>query len=112
MWNGTACGWLSGPGLGVGCFRPLLRFWAVGESTGRGGTICWPWRTHVAPMQVPGEVKLRLTGRADTAGSPGPAVPVAGDCRERRPALFGRWRRLAGVAGVLRQRGQTLAVAE
>ncbi|MCT0203434.1 competence/damage-inducible protein A [Synechococcus sp. CS-602] len=119
MWNGTAVDWLSGQGFGGGVFQSrLLRFWGIGESSlaEQVDDLLALENPTVAPYAGAGEVKLRLTARADTAAAArGLLVPVEAELRERTGLLcFGADDdSLASVVlELLRQRGQTLAVAE
>jgi len=119
MWQGTAVGWLSGQGFGGGVFQSrLLRFWGIGESSlaEQVDDLLALENPTVAPYAGAGEVKLRLTARAATAAAARILlVPVEAELRERTGLLcFGADDdSLASVVlELLRQRGQTLAVAE
>ncbi|NQV11656.1 MAG: competence/damage-inducible protein A [Cyanobacteria bacterium] len=119
MWQGTAVGWLSRQGFAGGVFQSrLLRFWGIGESSlaEQVDDLLALENPTVAPYAGAGEVKLRLTARAATAAAARSLlVPVEAELRERTGLLcFGADDdSLASVVlELLRQRRQTLAVAE
>ncbi|MEB3353985.1 MAG: competence/damage-inducible protein A [Cyanobacteriota bacterium] len=119
MWSATAAPWLKRSGLAEGVFASrMLRFWGVAESSlaEQVADLLESPNPTVAPYAGSGEVKLRLTARA---ASPGEAeallLPVEAEIRARAgAACFGADDdSLASVVlAQLRQRGQTLAVAE
>jgi nicotinamide-nucleotide amidase len=119
MWQGTAVPWLRQAGLAEGVFASrLLRFWGVGESNlaEQMDDLLAQTNPTVAPYAGAGEVKLRLTGRAvDQAAAEALLAPLEAEIRRRTGTLcYGSDDdSLASVVlAALRQRGQTLAVAE
>ena len=119
MWEATADPWLRQAGLAQGVFASrLLRFWGVAESTlaEQVADLLALENPTVAPYAGAGEVKLRLTARAeDVAQAAALLDPVEAELRSRTGTLcFGRDDdSLASVVlGRLRARGETLAVAE
>jgi nicotinamide-nucleotide amidase len=119
MWSATASPWLGQAGLAQGVFASrILRFWGVGESAlaERVEDLLALSNPTVAPYAGAGDVTLRLTAAAaDRAAAEALLDPLEAEVRARTgPACFGGADdSLASVvlAG-LRQRGQTLAVAE
>lgn len=119
MWTATAAPWLQRSGLGQGVFASrMLRFWGVAESTlaEQVADLLEHTNPTVAPYAGAGEVKLRLTARG-TSPSEAEALlaPLEAEIRARAgAACFGADDdSLASVVlELLRQRGQTLAVAE
>jgi nicotinamide-nucleotide amidase len=119
MWQATAAPWLAAAGFADGVFASrMLRFWGVGESNlaEQMADLLEGCNPTVAPYAGAGEVKLRITARA---GSDAEAVallaPVETEIRARAGAsCFGAddASLAAVVLALLRQRGQTLAVAE
>ena len=119
MWQGTAGPWLRQAGLAPGIFASrLLRFWGVGESNlaEQMADLLAGSNPTVAPYAGAGEVKLRLTARAsDQVAAQALLAPVEATIRARTGSLcYGcDDDSLASVVlAALRQRGQTLAVAE
>lgn len=119
MWHQSAAPWLRQTGLPVGVFASrMLRFWGVAESTlaEQVGDLLELTNPTVAPYAGAGEVKLRLTARADdVAAACALLAPVEAELRARTgPLCYGADDdSLASVVlEALRQRGQTLAVAE
>jgi nicotinamide-nucleotide amidase len=119
MWQATAAPWLSNAGLADGVFASrMLHFWGVAESNlaEQMADLLEAANPTVAPYAGSGEVKLRITARAASAdGAEALLEPVEAEIRARTGALcFGvDDDSLASVVlELLRQRGQTLAVAE
>ena len=119
MWHQTAEPWLQQQGLAQGTFRSrLLRFWGIGESTLAERVAPYLECTNptVAPYAGLGEVKLRITACADDGdGADALIAPVEQALRQigGRACFGGDSDSLASVVlDQLRQRGQTLAVAE
>jgi len=119
MWTATASPWLRGSGLAEGVFASrMLRFWGVAESSlaEQVADLLESPNPTVAPYAGNGEVKLRLTARAFSQGQAEALLrPVEAEIRARAGvACFGADDdSLASVVlEQLRQRGQTLAVAE
>lgn len=119
MWEATAEPWLRNAGLAQGVFASrLLRFWGVAESTlaEQVADLLALENPTVAPYAGAGEVKLRLTARAaDADAAAALLAPVEAELRARTgPLCFGSGDdSLASVVlQRLRQRGETLAVAE
>ena len=119
MWAATAAPWLREAGLAAGVFASrLLRFWGVAESSlaEQMADLLALDNPTVAPYAGAGEVKLRLTARAgSTAEAQLLLAPVEAEIRSRTgAACFGADAdSLASVVlEQLRQRGETLAVAE
>jgi nicotinamide-nucleotide amidase len=119
MWEATADPWLRQAGLASGVFASrLLRFWGVAESTlaEQVADLLEGENPTVAPYAGAGEVKLRLTARADDPAAAAALLdPLEVELRRRTGALcFGKDDdSLASVVlARLRQRGETLAVAE
>jgi nicotinamide-nucleotide amidase len=119
MWTATAAPWLQASGLAEGVFASrMLRFWGVAESTlaEQVADLLESPNPTVAPYAGAGEVKLRLTARGSSqSDAEALLVPLEAEIRARAgQACFGADDdSLASVVlGLLRQRGQTLAVAE
>jgi nicotinamide-nucleotide amidase len=119
MWEATAEPWLRNAGLAQGVFASrVLRFWGVAESSlaEQVADLLALENPTVAPYAGAGEVKLRLTARAaDAAAAAALLAPVEAELRARTGSLcFGSDQdSLASVVlERLRQRGETLAVAE
>jgi nicotinamide-nucleotide amidase len=119
MWAATAAPWLRRAGLAEGVFASrMLRFWGVAESTlaERMGDLLDRRNPTVAPYAGVGEVKLRLTARAsDAAAAEALLDPLEEQVLARAGAqCYGRNddSLAAVVLECLRQRGETLAVAE
>ncbi|MFM9101214.1 MAG: CinA family nicotinamide mononucleotide deamidase-related protein, partial [Cyanobium sp.] len=119
MWEATAEPWLRQEGLARGVFvSRLLRFWGASESAlaERMADLLALENPTVAPYAGAGEVKLRLTARADnTPAAEALLAPVEAEIRARSAGLcFGS--DADSLASVvlqrLRVRGETLAVAE
>ena len=119
MWRATAEPWLRAAGLAEGVFASrMLRFWGVSESAlaEQMADLLEGENPTLAPYAGAGEVKLRLTAHA---GSEPEALallaPLEAEIRSRTgTACFGvDGDSLASVVlEQLRQRGETLAVAE
>ena len=119
MWQGTAAPWLQAAGLAEGVFASrMLHFWGVGESNlaEQMADLLEGSNPTVAPYAGAGEVKLRITARAATVqAAEALLLPVEKEIRARTgPLCFGVDDQcLASVVlALLRQRGQTLSVAE
>jgi nicotinamide-nucleotide amidase len=119
MWEATAEPWLRQAGLAEGVFASrMLRFWGVAESTlaEQVADLLALANPTVAPYAGAGEVKLRLTARAaDPASAAALLQPLEAQLRARTGSLcYGA--DSDSLASVLlerlRQRGETLAVAE
>lgn len=119
MWRATAAAWLRQSGLAEGVFASrILRFWGVGESSlaRQVEDLLAQTNPTVAPYAGAGEVTLRLTAAApDQAAAEALLDPLEAEVRARTGSscFGGDGDSLASVvlAG-LRQRGQSLAVAE
>ncbi len=119
MWQATAAPWLRQAGLARGVFvSRQLRFWGISESAlaEQVADLLELQNPTVAPYASPGEVKLRITARADSVQAAEALVsPVEAELRRRGGAhVYGvDGQSLAEVVlEQLRQRGETLAVAE
>jgi nicotinamide-nucleotide amidase len=119
MWQATAEPWLRASGLAEGVFASrMLRFWGVAESSlaERMADLLEASNPTVAPYAGAGEVKLRITARAQAvAEAEALLAPVEAEIRARAgSSCFGADDdSLAGVVlQQLRERHQTLAVAE
>ncbi|MCX5949884.1 MAG: competence/damage-inducible protein A [Cyanobacteria bacterium] len=119
MWLATAEPWLMQAGVADGVFASrLLRFWGVSESAlaEQVSDLLAQDNPTVAPYAGLGEVKLRLTARAkDGATAAALLAPLEAELRRRSgPTCYGLDDdSLASVVlETLRQRGETLAVAE
>jgi nicotinamide-nucleotide amidase len=119
MWQATAAPWLQAAGLAEGVFASrMLRFWGVGESNlaEQMADLLEGANPTVAPYAGAGEVKLRITARAASAPEAEALLaPVEAEIRARAgKACFGADddSLAAVVLQLLRQRGQSLAVAE
>ena len=119
MWHATAAPWLRDAGLASGVFASrMLQFWGVSESAlaEQMADLLQQSNPTVAPYAGAGEVKLRITARADTSeGAEQLLQPVEAEIRSRTGVCcFGcDGDSLASVVlEQLRRRGQTLAVAE
>ncbi|MFQ6539676.1 MULTISPECIES: competence/damage-inducible protein A [Aphanothece] len=119
MWEATAAPWLQQAGLSQGVYASrLLRFWGVAESALAEAMADLLEGTNptVAPYAGGGEVKLRLTGRAETAAAAaGMLAPLEAEIRRRAgQSCFGvdDESLAAVVLEQLRRRGETVAVAE
>jgi len=119
MWLATAAPWLREAGLASGVFASrMLQFWGVSESAlaEQMADLLQQSNPTVAPYAGAGEVKLRITARAKTSeGAEQLLQPVEAEIRSRTGVCcFGcDGDSLASVVlEQLRQRGETLAVAE
>jgi nicotinamide-nucleotide amidase len=119
MWTATAEPWLRQAGLARGVFASrMLRFWGVAESSlaEQVADLLALDNPTVAPYAGAGEVKLRITARADDgAAAAALLAPVEAELRQRTGTLcYGTdGDSLAAVVlELLRRRGDTLAVAE
>jgi len=119
MWQATAVPWLAQAGLAQGVFASrLLRFWGVGESNlaEQMADLLDGTNPTVAPYAGAGEVKLRLTARADSPTAANALLaPLEAEIRRRTGTLcYGvDDDSLASVVlAALRRRGESVAVAE
>ena len=119
MWQATAAPWLQQAGVAQGVFAShMLRFWGVSEAdlAEQVADLLALANPTVAPYAGAGEVKLRITARADSRQAAEALLePVEAELRSRTgSACYGiDEQSLAGmVLELLRERGQTLAVAE
>ena len=119
MWRQTAEPWLRQAGIAQGVFASrLLRFWGVAESSlaEEVADLLAQANPTVAPYAGAGEVKLRITARASSAEEAADLMaPVEAELRQRTgPLCYGQDEdSLASVVlELLRQRGDTVAVAE
>ena len=119
MWQATAAPWLQQEGVAQGVFASrMLRFWGVSEAALAEDLADWLARENptVAPYAGAGEVKLRITARAESRQAAKALLePVEAELRARTGrACYGvdEQNLAAVVLELLRERGQTLAVAE
>jgi len=119
MWSATAAPWLQQAGLAQGVFASrILRFWGVAESTlaQRVEDLLAGANPTVAPYAGAGDVSLRLTAAAaDQQAAEALLDPLEAEVRARlgQSCFGGDDDSLASVVlAQLRQRGQSLAVAE
>ena len=119
MWQQTAAPWLRQSGLAAGVFASrMLRFWGVSESAlaEEMADLLEQVNPTVAPYAGAGEVKLRITARAEhLAEAEALLEPVEREIRHRTGlSCFGVDDQClaAVVLDRLRQRGQSVAVAE
>ena len=119
MWSATAAPWLQQAGLAQGVFASrILRFWGVAESTlaQRVEDLLAGANPTVAPYAGAGDVSLRLTAAAaDQQAAEALLGPLEAEVRARlgHSCFGGDDDSLASVVlAELRQRGQSLAVAE
>ena len=119
MWQATAAPWLQRAGVAQGVFASrMLRFWGVSEAALAEELADLLARENptVAPYAGAGEVKLRITARADSLDAAEALLePVEAELRARTgSACYGTDEQslAAVVLELLRERGQTLAVAE
>lgn len=119
MWHQSAAPWLRQAGLSEGVFASrMLRFWGVAESAlaEQVDDLLALANPTVAPYAGAGEVKLRLTARAEEeAAAHALLAPVEAELRARTGSLcYGADDdSLASVVlDALRRRGETVAVAE
>ena len=119
MWLATAEPWLRQAGVAEGVFASrLLRFWGVSESAlaEQVSDLLAQDNPTLAPYAGLGEVKLRMTARAEDEGSAAALLaPLEAELRRRSgQSCYGiDGDSLASVViEKLRQRGETLAVAE
>ncbi len=119
MWQATAAPWLQQAGVAQGVFASrMLRFWGVSEAALAEEIADLLARENptVAPYAGAGEVKLRITACAHSHEAAEALLdPVEAELRARTgQACYGvDEQSLAWVVlELLRQRGQTLAVAE
>ncbi|MEO1002260.1 MAG: competence/damage-inducible protein A [Cyanobacteria bacterium J06638_7] len=119
MWQATAAPWLRSSGLASGVFASrLLRFWGLAESdlAERVADLLEGSNPTLAPYAGAGEVKLRLTARADSDSSALALLePLEAEIRSRLgECCFGAGDdSLASVVlELLRRRDETVAVAE
>lgn len=119
MWQQTAAPWLRQSGLAAGVFASrMLRFWGVSESAlaEEMADLLEQANPTVAPYAGAGEVKLRITARAEQpAEAEAMLEPVEREIRNRTgQSCFGVDEQSLAVVVLdqLRQRGQSVAVAE
>jgi len=119
MWEATAEPWLRHSGLARGVFASrMLHFWGLSESglALQVADLLALENPTVAPYAGAGEVRLRITARAEDDGAAAALLePVERELRARTGrCCFGRDDQslAAVVLEQLRQRGETLAVAE
>ena len=119
MWQQTAAPWLRQSGLAAGVFASrMLRFWGVSESAlaEEMADLLEQVNPTVAPYAGAGEVKLRITARAEhLAEAEALLEPVEREIRHRTGlSCFGVDDQdlAAVVLDRLRKRGQSVAVAE
>lgn len=119
MWEATAEPWLRHSGLAQGVFASrMLHFWGLSESglALQVADLLALENPTVAPYAGTGEVRLRITARAeDDAAAAALLEPVERELRARTGrCCFGQDDQslAAVVLEQLRQRGETLAVAE
>jgi nicotinamide-nucleotide amidase len=119
MWLATAEPWLRQAGVAEGVFASrLLRFWGVSESAlaEQVSDLLAQDNPTLAPYAGLGEVKLRMTARAKDGDSAAALLaPLEAELRRRSgQSCYGiDGDSLASVViEKLRQRGETLAVAE
>jgi len=119
MWQQTAAPWLRQSGLAAGVFASrMLRFWGVSESAlaEEMADLLEQANPTVAPYAGAGEVKLRITARAEhLAEAEALLEPVEREIRHRTGlSCFGVDDQdlAAVVLDRLRKRGQSVAVAE
>ncbi|WP_415399020.1 competence/damage-inducible protein A [Synechococcus sp. W4D4] len=119
MWQQTAAPWLRQSGLAAGVFASrMLHFWGVSESAlaEEMADLLEQVNPTVAPYAGAGEVKLRITARAERqAEAEALLLPVEREIRSRTgQSCFGvdEQSLAAVVLERLRERGQTVAVAE
>lgn len=119
MWTATAAAWLRASDLTRGVISSRrLHFWGIGESrlAEQVEDLLAGTNPTVAPYSGGGEVMLRLTAQAPSEPEAQRLLdPLEQELRQRTGRLcFGRDEEtLASVVlALLRQRGETLAVAE
>ena len=119
MWQQTASPWFRQSGLAAGVFASrMLRFWGVSESAlaEEMADLLAQTNPTVAPYAGAGEVKLRITARAEhPAEAEALLEPVEREIRRRTGlSCFGVDDQClaAVVLDRLRQRGQSVGVAE
>ena len=119
MWEATAAPWLRRSGLAQGVFASrMLHFWGISESAlaERVADLLALANPTVAPYAGAGEVRLRITARADDEAAARLLLePVERELRGRTGrCCFGvDGESLAAVVlERLRRRGESLAVAE
>jgi nicotinamide-nucleotide amidase len=119
MWDATAAPWLRRAGLAQGVFASrMLQFWGISESAlaERVADLLALANPTVAPYAGAGEVRLRITARADDEAAARLLLePVERELRGRtgRCCFGADGDSLASVVlEQLRRRGERLAVAE
>jgi nicotinamide-nucleotide amidase len=119
MWDATAAPWLRRAGLAEGVFTSrMLQFWGLSESAlaERVADLLALANPTVAPYAGAGEVRLRITARADDEAAARLLLePVERELRGRtgRCCFGADGDSLASVVlELLRRRGESLAVAE
>lgn len=119
MWQAVAVPYLKQSGWAAGVIHSrTLKFWGIGESTlaEKVGPLLDSENPTVAPYANEGEVKLRLSAKADSVAAADALIdPVAADIRQiAGECYYGQDdESLAAVVGdLLLARSQTLSVAE
>ncbi|PZO14739.1 MAG: competence/damage-inducible protein A [Leptolyngbya foveolarum] len=119
MWQAVAVPYLKQSGWAAGVIHSrTLKFWGIGESTlaEKVGSLLNSENPTVAPYANEGEVKLRLSAKADSVAAADALIdPVAADIRQiAGDRYYGQDdESLAAVVGdLLLARSQTLSVAE
>ena len=119
MWQSVAVPYLNQSGWAAGVIHSrTLKFWGIGESTlaEKVGSLLDSENPTVAPYANEGEVKLRLSAKAESVSAANELIdPVAAKIRQMAGAhYYGQDdESLASVVGdLLLARSQTLSVAE
>ena len=119
MWQAVAVPYLKQSGWASGVIHSrTLKFWGIGESTlaEKVGSLLDSENPTVAPYANEGEVKLRLSAKAESVSAANELIdPVAAKIRQTAGAhYYGQNdESLASVVGdLLLGRSQTLSVAE
>ena len=119
MWQAVAVPYLKQSGWASGVIHSrTLKFWGIGESTlaEKVGSLLNSENPTVAPYANEGEVKLRLSAKAESVSAANELIdPVAAKIRQTAEAhYYGQDdESLASVVGdLLLGRSQTLSVAE
>jgi len=119
MWQAVAVPYLKQSGWAAGVIHSrTVKFWGIGESTlaEKVGSLLDLENPTVAPYANEGEVKLRLSAKADSVAAANALIdPVAAEIRQiAGKHYYGQDNEsLTAVAGeLLLRRSQTLSVAE
>ncbi len=119
MWHGSAVPWIQASGLSKGVFvSRVLNFWGIGESTlaEHVADLLDGVNPTVAPYAGRGEVKLRITARAEAPSNAWGLVDhTEQELRQRTGNLCFGVDQDSLASAVLKQlaaAGQTLSVAE